>query len=98
MTVPKKNHRPTYDEFGPPSQQQITEWEKLDGEGIASAVGEYTPDEFWYLLDVVQGQQREIARLEQFIEGFVGTDLRNPNYLCPAGRAQLGLPAFKEKR
>lgn len=33
------------------SDADIAEWEAFRGEGMVSAVGEYTPQEFWWLLD-----------------------------------------------
>jgi hypothetical protein len=35
------------------TKAQRTEWRKLQGQGMTSAVGEYTPPEFWELLDDV---------------------------------------------
>lgn len=33
---------------------QIAEWRKHQGEGMISALGEYTPPEFWELLDAYE--------------------------------------------
>ena len=33
------------------SDEEIAEWERERGNGMTSAVGEYTPDEFWRVLD-----------------------------------------------
>jgi hypothetical protein len=36
------------------SDEQIAEWRKLKSHGMVSAVGEYTPDEFWLALDEIE--------------------------------------------
>lgn len=46
-------------------EQQITEWLSVKGEGLTSAVGEYTPAEFWELLDEFQQQTVRVAELEK---------------------------------
>lgn len=40
---------------------EIAEWRALQGEGMTSAVGEYTPEEFWRLLDAFEAQRNESA-------------------------------------
>lgn len=87
----------TYDNFGPPTGTMICEWLDFKGQGMTSAVGEYTPKEFWYLLDTVQGQQRQMERMRDWMESRVSSDSDSPDYLCPAGRVQVGLAAFKDK-
>jgi hypothetical protein len=44
--------------------EQIAEWRKLEPEGMVSAVGEYTPEEFWLALDHIEVLQARIAQLE----------------------------------
>jgi hypothetical protein len=34
-----------------PNRETIAGWRAVQGEGMNSAVGEYTPEEFWSLLD-----------------------------------------------
>ena len=34
--------------------EQIAEWRKERDKGMVSAVGEYTPDEFWLVLDAYE--------------------------------------------
>ena len=34
--------------------ETITEWRSHQGQGMTSAVGEYTPSEFWDLLDAYE--------------------------------------------
>ena len=92
-----KSMEPTYDNFGPPTGTMICEWLALKGQGMASAVGEYTPDEFWYLLDVVDGQEQQISRMREWMELRVSSDSGSPDYLCPAGRVQVGLSPFKRQ-
>jgi len=53
------------------TQESRDEWCKQRGSGMTSAVGEYTPDEFWDLLDDVEtlllrtvDQSARIAELE----------------------------------
>lgn len=41
--------------------EEREEWRRLQGEGMTSAVGEYTPDEFYDLLDDVE----ELLRLQK---------------------------------
>jgi hypothetical protein len=36
------------------SDEQIARWRALQGRGMVSAVGEYTPDAFWELLDAYE--------------------------------------------
>ena len=36
------------------TDKQITEWRKLRDEGMVSAIGEYTPPEFWDALDEIE--------------------------------------------
>jgi hypothetical protein len=36
------------------SDEQIAKWRKLKSHGMVSAVGEYTPDEFWLALDEIE--------------------------------------------
>ena len=44
------------------NREQIAEWRKLHGKGLVSAVGEYTPDEFWLLLDSFERLERDLAK------------------------------------
>lgn len=43
----------------PITKEQIAEWRAEEGNGMRSAVGEYTPDEFWMLLDEIERLQAE---------------------------------------
>ena len=43
------------------NHEQIAEWRKVRGHGMISAVGEYTPSEFWLLLDNFERLDRDRA-------------------------------------
>ena len=60
----------------------IAQWEALRGEGMESAVGEYTPPEFWLLLD-------EVKRLR--------TTLRQSGAVAKSG-ARWGIDATHDAR
>lgn len=45
------------------TKQQIAEWRSLRGRGLVSAVGEYTPDEFWAALDEIDRLREEVLVL-----------------------------------
>ena len=47
----------------------IAEWRKEQGIGMTSALGDYTPPEFWELLDAYEAQEKRIAELDS---GFWG--------------------------
>lgn len=40
--------------------EQIAEWRALQGRGMCSAIGEYTPSEFWDLLSAYEGVVRRL--------------------------------------
>ena len=44
------------------NHEQIAEWRKVRGHGMVSAVGEYTPSEFWLLLDSFERLERGLAK------------------------------------
>ena len=44
------------------SPERIAEWRKLRGKGMISAVGEYTPDDFWLLLDSFECLELALAK------------------------------------
>lgn len=50
------------------SSEQITRWRKLRGKGMTSAIGEYTPAEFWELLDAYEAVKRERDDLKRRID------------------------------
>lgn len=43
------------------TKQQRDAWRKLRENGMTSAVGEYTPAEFWLLLEDVEQLERELT-------------------------------------
>lgn len=43
------------------TDEQITKLEKFRGEGMVSAVGEYTPSEFWDILDDLKAARADCA-------------------------------------
>lgn len=45
------------------SADQIAEWRRLRGQGMTSAVGEYTPGEFWEVLDELERVIRQRDKL-----------------------------------
>ena len=46
------------------TQAQRDEWWAKQGKGYTSAVGEYTPSEFWTILAEVESKERRISALE----------------------------------
>lgn len=46
-----------------PTKAQRNVWRKSKGHGMVSAIGEYTPEEFWVLLDAVDALEKENERL-----------------------------------
>lgn len=46
------------------TDEQIQEWLAMRGEGMASAVGEYTPAEFWQVLDELARLRRQEAEFD----------------------------------
>jgi hypothetical protein len=42
---------------------QLDLWRKLKGEGMTSALGEYTPEEFWELLDAYEKLRLQFGEL-----------------------------------
>jgi hypothetical protein len=49
------------------SNEQIAEWRRLEGMGMVSAVGEYTPDEFWLLLNEIERLRGEIKEAVELL-------------------------------
>lgn len=49
--------------------EQIAEWRALQGEGMNSAVGEYTPHEFWDLLTEFEAQRDVLIEARKWIDG-----------------------------
>ena len=50
------------------TKTQITEWRTYEGVGYTSALGEYTPSEFWELLDSYESLAASFAELEAALE------------------------------
>lgn len=46
-----------------PTKKQRMEWRREQGSGMQSAIGEYTPPEFWELLDAVDFLEDKIKQL-----------------------------------
>ena len=55
------------------SEEKLKEYRKLSGEGMISALGEYTPSEFVELLDYINYLKEELRKYEQ----------RNLEEICP---------------
>lgn len=49
------------------TSQEIAEWRALRSQGMTSAVGEYTPAEFWSALDVIESLRAEAAENARII-------------------------------
>jgi hypothetical protein len=47
------------------TEEQICEWKRWKGSGYTSALGEYTPNEFWILLDAYKELLEENKRLRE---------------------------------
>lgn len=45
------------------TDEQINIWRSVRGEGMVSSVGEYTPDEFWLVLDELVAERAKVAAL-----------------------------------
>lgn len=59
------------------TKEQRDEWRKLKGEGKESAIGEYTPEEFWELLDEIDSLEKERGELRNALQVAIevrGTD------------------------
>ncbi|MBU0808732.1 MAG: hypothetical protein KKD30_02285 [Gammaproteobacteria bacterium] len=72
------------------SADQMAEWRALRGEGMVSAVGEYTPEEFWRALDAIDALAADNKRLQaecQMLRGLTPEAPPRP----PEGE---GLPRF----
>ena len=52
------------------NEQQIAELRALRDKGMVSAVGEYTPEEFWEALDAIE-------RLRKTLRGIANADYRD---------------------
>lgn len=48
--------------------EQIAEWRAEQGNGLTSAVGEYTPAEFWQLLDAYEALAKQAAEYEEALD------------------------------
>ena len=54
------------------TEKQIKEWEKWKGSGYLSGLGEYTPEEFWILLDAYKElltENKELRRENKYLNG-----------------------------
>lgn len=54
------------------TDEEIAEWERERGNGRTSAVGEYTPSEFWQLLDEVKSRRAEVRALQDRLDHVYG--------------------------
>lgn len=55
------------------TDEQIKEWQELKGDGFTSAIGEYTPDEFWDALREIEDLRGALTDLVEQIEQVDGT-------------------------
>ncbi len=46
-------------------EKQIAEWRELRNEGMESAIGEYTPAEFWDALDEIERLRAELEKTKK---------------------------------
>jgi hypothetical protein len=53
------------------SPEIIAAWRVLRGHGMASAIGEYTPAEFWELLDEYEALQYRLRKTEAQLDGLM---------------------------
>ena len=61
------------------TENDIAEWNKLRGQGMESAVGEYTPAAFWDALDEIEllrAAIRELVTLKEMKDRELGYDDR----------------------
>jgi hypothetical protein len=72
------------------SADQMAEWRALHGEGMVSAVGEYTPEEFWLALDTIDALAAANQQLQAECELLRGLKPEAPPY-PPEGE---GLPRY----
>lgn len=52
------------------TQEERQEWLRKKGDGYTSAVGEYTPSEFWYLLSDVEQLERALRLILPMAKGY----------------------------
>lgn len=77
------------------SLKQIAEWRTLKNQGMTSAIGEYTPSEFWELLDEYESVVNNYTRLIEQNAALVKALERLTNevagtlYLAPEGIREL---------
>lgn len=76
--------------------EKMDEWERQGWLSTESALNEYTPPEFWSLLDAHRALLTRYERLLDWAEERVSTDNGDANYMCPASRVQNGFPTFKK--
>lgn len=76
------------------TKELIEEWRKERDNGMVSAVGEYTPPEFWAALDEIERLTAEIARLTEERDAFrASSEIRGAN-----GEAMRALLAAEHER
>lgn len=73
----------------------LDKWEREGWKAMECDLEEYVPNEFWELLDAYRALCDRHARLCEWAEEQVSSYSGDENYLCPAGRAQIGLPPIK---
>jgi len=49
------------------TKEQIAAWWSMRNQGMTSAVGEYTPSEFWDVLEAYESQQKDIDELVELL-------------------------------
>lgn len=47
--------------------EMLAKWRSHQGQGMTSAVGEYTPDEFWLALDEIESLQKRLSEAHAWI-------------------------------
>lgn len=75
------------------SAAEIAEWRFLQGEGMVSAVGEYTPEEFWWLLDAYETQRKALTIAERALVGAYGEPVDGASL-----QSVVGIEAIKAVR
>lgn len=81
-------------------EKRIAELRAYRGEGMISAVGEYTPDELWEALDTVEKLRALLRRCRPFVEADAQmmADLSRHAPFDPATQAQHDATEYESER
>lgn len=67
--------------------EMLAKWRSHQGQGMTSAVGEYTPDEFWLALDEIESLQKRLSEADAEL-----ARLRQPMTLMSPCEKHKGMP------